>query len=64
MALKAHIRLEGYLVNKGFLTNQDLSGFVTGYAAKNHEENFAEMIAYWCQDKLPEDQVELLRTVL
>jgi len=64
LALKAHIRLEGYLVNKGFLTNQDLSGFVTGYAAKNHEENFAEMIAYWCQDKLPEDQVELLRTVL
>jgi len=61
---KAHIGLEGYLMTKGLLTTQDLSSFVTGYAAKDHEENFAEMIAYWCQDKLPEDQVEMLRTVL
>ena len=61
---KAHIGLEGYLMTKGLLTTQDLSSFVTGYAAKDHEENFAEMIAYWCQDKLPEDQVEMLKTVL
>lgn len=64
VALKAHIPLEGYLLNKGLLTNLDLSGFVTGYASKNHEENFAEMIAFWCLGKLPEDQVELLKTVL
>lgn len=61
---KAYIPLEGYLMAKGLLTHQDLSGFVTPYAAKNHEENFAEMIAFWCQDRLPEDQVELLKGVL
>jgi hypothetical protein len=64
LTLKGRISLEGYLMNKGLLSNADLSGFVTGYAGKNHEENFAEMIAYWCQDKLPEDQVEMLKTVL
>jgi hypothetical protein len=61
---KAFIGLEGYLVNKGLLTNQELTGFVTRYASKDYQENFAEMIAFWCLDKLPEDQVELLRTVL
>lgn len=61
---KAHIGLEAYLMTKGLLTTQDLSSFVTGYAAKNHEENFAEMIAYFCLGKLPEDQVEMLKAVL
>jgi len=64
VALKAHIPLEGYLVNKGLLTNLDLSGFVTRYASKNHEENFAEMIAAYCTGSLPEDQVTMLRGVL
>jgi hypothetical protein len=62
--LKAHIGLEGYLMTKGLLTDQDLSSFVTSYAQRNHEENFAEMIAFYCLDKLPEDQVEMLKAVL
>jgi hypothetical protein len=62
--MKAKISLEGYLTNKGLLTHQDLSAFVTPYAKRNHEENFAEMIAFWAIGKLPEDQVEMLKTVL
>jgi hypothetical protein len=61
---KAYIPLDSYLINKGLLSSKDLTGFVTNYAAKNHEENFAEMIAEWCLNKLPEDQVELLKAVL
>lgn len=64
VALKAHIPLEGYLVNKGLLTNLDLSGFVTRYASKNHEENFAEMIAAYCINRLPDDQIAMLEGVI
>lgn len=60
----ARISLEGYLANKGQLNYEGASGFVTAYAAKDPDENFAEMIAFWCQDKLPEDQVEMLKQIL
>jgi hypothetical protein len=62
--IKARISLEGFLVNKGFVTPQELSGFITPYAKTDPDENFAEMVAFWCLDKLPEDQVELLKGVL
>lgn len=40
------------------------SGFVTGYAGTDAAENFAEMVAYYCSGKLPEDQVEMLKAII
>ena len=40
------------------------SGFVTDYAKKDEQENFAEMVAAYCLGKLPEDQVEMLKALL
>lgn len=40
------------------------SGFITPYAGKDADENFAEMVSYYCLDELPQDQVELLEKVL
>jgi len=40
------------------------SAFVSPYAKTKYEENFAEMIAHYCHDTLPDDQVEMLETVL
>lgn len=42
----------------------DQLAFVTAYAGTNYKENFAEMIAYYCTGRLPDDQVEMLKTVL
>jgi len=64
LVINGRIALVGYLVNQGLVTNEKLTGFVTQYAAKDYAENFAEMIAAWCLDKLPEDQVALLQSVL
>lgn len=61
---QATIPLAGWIRNKGLDTSQHVTGFVTPYAAKNHEENFAEMVAFYCLDKLPDDQVEMLKAVL
>lgn len=62
----ARISLEGYAVKKGILPQDGTipSGFVTAYAKTNAEENFAEMVAYYCMGKLPADQVEMLKSVL
>ena len=38
--------------------------FVTGYAATDPDENFAEMISFYCLGKLPADQVAMLEAVL
>jgi len=38
--------------------------FVSPYAATDHEENFAEMVAYYCDDALPAEQVQMLGAVL
>jgi hypothetical protein len=38
--------------------------FVTPYAATDPRENFAEMINYYCQGKLPEDQIAPLRAII
>lgn len=63
---KAKIGLEAYATMTGLLPKDRTvpSGFVTAYAKTNANENFAEMIAHWCLGKLPEDQVEMLKSVL
>ncbi len=60
----AKVGLESYAAMKGILPKINHSGFVTGYARKDAGENFAEMIAFYCAGKLPEDQVEMLKGVL
>lgn len=43
---------------------ETVSSFVSPYAKKNHVENFAEMVRYFCMGTLPDDQVRLLEEVL
>lgn len=38
--------------------------FVSQYASTKPEENFAEMVAYYCEGLLPDDQVRMLKSVL
>ncbi len=64
LTLRAKIPLEAYAAQKGILPKVNHSGFVTGYAATDAAENFAEMVAYFCLGRLPPDQVEMLRAVL
>jgi len=62
---KASISLKGWAALKGIKPESTPgSGFITPYAGKNDEENFAEMVAFYCMDELPQDQVELLEKVL
>lgn len=61
---KAKIPLEGYAAAKGILPVVHHSGFVTSYAGTDPDENFAEMVAFFCTGKLPEDQVEMLKEIL
>ena len=62
---RARIKLEGYARVKGLLPRAGThSGFVTPYAGTDEEENLAEMVAYYCLDKLPADQVEMLEALL
>lgn len=60
---KADVSLEAWLKIKGTYPKSD-KGFVTQYAKKNHEENFAEMVAAYCLDQLPESQVASLEAIL
>lgn len=62
---KASISLKGWALLKGIKPeSKPGSGFITPYAGKNDEENFAEMVAFYCMDELPQDQVEMLEKVL
>ena len=63
------IDLEGWLAMKGEktrdLTQPDFKGFVTDYAKKGGPgENFAEMFAFYCLDKLPRALVEPFETLV
>ena len=40
------------------------TSFVTPYAATNPDENFAEMVSFYCLNELPEDQVKMLEDIL
>jgi len=56
-AKKGHIKLKNWFKYEG-------GAFVSQYASTSFEENFAEMIAHYCQGTLPDDQVRMLETVL
>ncbi len=64
VTVKAKIPLEAYAAAKGILPKIKHTGFVTNYASTDAAENFAEMVAYYCAGKLPEDQVEMLKAVI
>lgn len=59
---KASIKLKNYLA-RGLLAKGE-STFVTPYAKTVPKENFAEMVAFYCQDLLPDDQVNMLKAIL
>lgn len=56
----AHMDLGAFIGQK----HPETSVFVSPYAATTPEENFAEMIAYYCEDLLPDDQVAMLEAIL
>lgn len=41
-----------------------VSHFISKYAQKDPEENFCEMLSFWCLNQLPEDQVNMLKGIL
>ncbi len=49
---------------KGYLGATGMTPFVSLYAATSYGENFAEMIAMYCLDDLPADQVTALEALL
>jgi hypothetical protein len=62
---KASVSLKGWALLKGIKPeSKPGSGFITPYAGKDADENFAEMVAFYCMDELPQDQVEMLEKVL
>lgn len=63
--VKAKISLLGYVQMKGIKVDvPDRSGFVTHYAGKDADENFAEMVAAYCLGDLPPNQVEMLEPII
>jgi hypothetical protein len=63
--VKARVPLLGYAQLKNIRVDvPERSGFVTFYAGKDSVENFAEMVANYCFDTLPEDQVEMLEAII
>ncbi len=60
---KAYLSLEAYAKLKGLLPPKKTTDFVTDYAATSPGENFAEMVSFYCLDKLPPEQVEMLEEV-
>jgi len=63
-ASKGSLPLDSWIRVKGYKLENKPSGFITPYAGTNASENFAEMFAYYCLNKLPDDQVESLKAVL
>lgn len=53
---KASLPLKAWFQNKGHAM-----AFVSNYASTTYEENFAEMIAFYCEGLLPDDQVAMLK---
>jgi len=63
--VRGRLKLLGYVQMKGIDVNiPERSGFVTHYAGKDADENFAEMVAFYCLDKLAPDQVEMLEPII
>lgn len=62
--VRARISLEAFMLKKHPELESEASVFVTAYAMKDADENFAEMVAFYCEDLLPDDQVEMLEAIL
>jgi hypothetical protein len=63
--VQAKLPLLAWIRNKGVKEGKPVAReFVTQYAKKNHEENFAEMVAFYCLGQLPDEQVQLLSPLL
>lgn len=60
--VKAAVPLATWFEHTG--VGASVGGFVTPYAKKNHQENFAEMVAHYCLGTLPGDQVGMLEEIL
>lgn len=59
------VDLLGYLRAKGFKPEVPrASGFVTPYASTDDVENFAEMVAHYCLNELPDEQVAMLLPII
>lgn len=65
-ALTASTSIANWLKLKGIEPHQNprFRGFITHYAGKDPDENFAEMVAYYALGKLPTVQVEMLTPLL
>lgn len=64
---KARISIDGWYQKKGIDPRRDkvdFKGYVTGYAATNSSENFAEMFAFYCLGELPPTQAALFERVM
>jgi hypothetical protein len=62
---KASINLLAYMKMKGVkIPVGPMVDFITDYAEKNADENFAEMVAFYCLGQLPTDLEQLLRPLL
>jgi hypothetical protein len=62
--VKARMPLTSWIAAKGLDTKKHPSTFVSNYAKTSHGENFAEMIAAYCLDKLPDDQIQMLKEII
>ena len=56
---RLRIPLDSYLT-----VTHKTSSFITPYAATNPDENFAEMVSFYCLNELPPDQVKMLEDIL
>lgn len=63
-SFKITVPLHEYMLNQHPEIRKDASVFVTNYAATDPDENFAEMVAFHCEDKLPDDQVVMLKGLI
>lgn len=63
-SLSISIPLAAYIAEKDPEAQTKSSVFVTNYAMKDAVENFAEMIAFYCEDQLPADQIEMLEAIV
>lgn len=58
------VPLSGYISEKDPAAVAASQTYVTNYASTEPNENFAEMVAFYCEDKLPSEQVALLEEII
>ncbi len=62
--LKVPLQTYGVVFKGEIETKTNPIGFVTTYAGKSAEENFAEMVGFYCTDDLSAEQVKDLEAIL